>query len=481
MNALAAGPYKIRGEVSDQNYELSSSEITKVFVLQLPEMYCDPEDINDLTACTLNLGQTQYTLSHQDPSVSLPTGLFSLDVTTHELTTTASRAHETETGWALRYEITDPDGVVTSFDFVVRIDGHPYVSNLSDLNLTVGEPMDAVKLSITSKSDVTATLSDASECFNAPPPHDSLTPDFYGLPGLAISVDNTRASDAPLGVSATISGEMERPGECDAEVIVTDADGDEVETSFKVFINAAPSFGGARVPNTVFAIGQSGEITLPEPMLGNGKWSHHSVSWDPLPSWLSFSEINPAALKLSGTPPVGSDADAVTFSVEVTDYKLNDRFGRDSDEITLCFSVGDGALCEVDFGDATVDSQIYALNTAITPLILPEVSRATGTARYSVSGLPAGLVFDSDTRELSGTPTEFGSFNATYTATDSADTSASLTFGIEVDGAPSFAGSRVANTVFAIGEEGEITLPELTLGNGTWAQHTRSWDLALPT
>ena len=120
--------------------------------------------------------------------------------------------------------------------------------------------------------------------------------------------------------------------------------------------------------------------------------------------------------------------------------------------------------------------QVWPVGTEIEEITLPRAPRATGAVRYSVDRLPAGVVFDRDTRTLSGRPTELVDFTATYTATDAAGKSASLTFDIAVNGKPSFLDVRIPNTVFALEEEGEIVLPALTRGNGTWDEHRFSSD-----
>ena len=442
-----------------------------------------------LPAATGAQGNVRYRVTFQDSSVEAPYTLYSFRRDTRKLTVHAKPHGQAKNGWRLLLTVTDENPAseigeifgIASKAFTVTFDGHPAVTlPTEDLNFTVGETV-YERLQTSGNGDL--TLSETTVAgWNAPASNRPADPEFDSVPGLTFGIDNNRASKTPHLAYTTISGTPTQPGEYEVTLKLTDGDRDSTTSStFKIFVNAAPSFGRARVPNTVFAIGEYGEIVLPEPALGNGTWDHHEVSWDPTPSWLTFSEINQAALKLSGTPPAGSDADALTFEVEVTDYKLNDHFGRDTATISACFSVGDGEPCEVSFGDATVDLPIYTVDTPIETRMLPEVSRATGTARYSVSGLPPGLVFHAATRALSGTPREFGSFNATYTARDDAGKSASLTFSIHVNGAPSFAGTRIANTVFSVGEFGEITLPRVIRGDGTWAEHALSWSPALPS
>ena len=96
----------------------------------------------------------------------------------------------------------------------------------------------------------------------------------------------------------------------------------------------------------------------------------------------------------------------------------------------------------------TVAAQTWTQNAEITALTLPAAGggdlehTATNTTiswpyLYEAAGLPAGLSFDADTREIRGTPTATGSFTVTYTAQDadndtSATDTASLTFAVTV-------------------------------------------------
>ena len=88
-----------------------------------------------------------------------------------------------------------------------------------------------------------------------------------------------------------------------------------------------------------------------------------------------------------------------------------------------------------------IADQSYTQYREIDPLILPEATGGDGSLTYALtSAPPAGLVFDADTRTLSGTPTAVApSATYTYEAAD-ADTPepdrVSLTFSIVVVAAP---------------------------------------------
>ena len=96
---------------------------------------------------------------------------------------------------------------------------------------------------------------------------------------------------------------------------------------------------------------------------------------------------------------------------------------------------------EMAFGFAEeVEDQAYTAGTTISALVLPEAIGGEGEITYRVSELPAGLSFDATTRTISGTPEAAtdGAVEVTYTAQDSAEAAATLTFSITVNPALSF-------------------------------------------
>ena len=91
------------------------------------------------------------------------------------------------------------------------------------------------------------------------------------------------------------------------------------------------------------------------------------------------------------------------------------------------------------FGERTVTPQIYTSHRSVRSLALPAAMGGSGPINYSISpALPPGLVFDSATRVLSGTPTgEQAATEYTYTATDGEGNTARLDFIIVVTAGPS--------------------------------------------
>ena len=100
----------------------------------------------------------------------------------------------------------------------------------------------------------------------------------------------------------------------------------------------------------------------------------------------------------------------------------------------------------------------YARNSAIDDLILPEASGGATPYTYAVSGLPAGLSFDTATRIISGTPTTLGSSTVTYTVTDANGLEFPFQFQINIVAVALSLGDPSDRTL-TVGNAYEFTLP----------------------
>ena len=78
------------------------------------------------------------------------------------------------------------------------------------------------------------------------------------------------------------------------------------------------------------------------------------------------------------------------------------------------------------------DPEPYTVDEEITPLVLPASTGGKGTLTYTLTPEIPGLEFDAGARELSGTPTETGTYDMTYTARDEKGEAAQLEFTITV-------------------------------------------------
>ncbi len=92
-----------------------------------------------------------------------------------------------------------------------------------------------------------------------------------------------------------------------------------------------------------------------------------------------------------------------------------------------------GPTCSQLVFNGTVQDQYYSLGDAIADLVLPAATGGTSPYTYALTpGLPAFLVFDANTRTVSGTPEALApATQYTYSVTDSAGQATSLTFSIQ--------------------------------------------------
>jgi hypothetical protein len=107
-----------------------------------------------------------------------------------------------------------------------------------------------------------------------------------------------------------------------------------------------------------------------------------------------------------------------------------------------------------------VGQQITANNNVTGMFVDPE----GGALTYVVTGLPAGITFDSATNLVTGTPTTTGTTNVTFTATDAALNSTSHTMAVSVVAAPTLTSTidNVAN--FDVSSNIVLTASEAVTG-----------------
>ena len=104
-------------------------------------------------------------------------------------------------------------------------------------------------------------------------------------------------------------------------------------------------------------------------------------------------------------------------------------------------TIADGMMDPTDppmdplaFAEGAMISDVASTaGTAVSDMELPAASGGEGDITYSVSDLPAGLTFDPATRMVSGTPEAEGTTEVSYTATDGAGATVTLTFSITVN------------------------------------------------
>ncbi len=262
----------------------------------------------------------------------------------------------------------------------------------------------------------------------------ALTPDLPA--GLALDMATRTVSGTPTAAQAATSYSW----------TVTDSDGDSASLGFAMTVEAdtAPSFGSATLADRTFATGQTlTAATLPAATGGNGTVSY-ALTPD-LPAGLAF---DPATRTVSGT--LTAVTAATTYSYSATD--------ADGDMASLTFTVRVVASGDLpSFGSDTLPYLSWYVGIhGNYSLTLPAATGGTGALTYSLTpDLPAGMTFDSATREIAGTPwNNRVDTTYTYTVEDEDGDRASLTFLAKFFG---LASATPANLAVETGN-GQVTL-----------------------
>ena len=191
-------------------------------------------------------------------------------------------------------------------------------------------------------------------------------------------------------------------------------------------------------PNTIadqtFTVGTSVSLTLP---IATGGTAPYTYALSRLPPGLAFTL---GTRLLSGTPTTATPTIRVTYTA--TDATST------SASLTFTITVRD----KLAFNPNVIADQAFTVGEAVN-LTLPVATGGTPPYTYTLAPLPEGLSFDKTRRELSGTPTTVETTSATYTATDAANVSASLTFTIEV----------TEGVILDVNGDGQVTVVDLAI------------------
>ena len=295
-------------------------------------------------------------------------------------------------GAALTHEVTytatdrDLEEVSQTFTLKIVADKSPTEPSVDDLHLKVTRAF-SVELPVGANGD---------------PPYTYTVP---VLPSGLDFDDQTRF----------ISGTPDTPGMTNVTYTVTDEDGDPISTDFKITVYTMPSL--IDVSDILIMQGDLYTVVLPEATGGRSPFDY-SVTALPsgLPTGLQFIE---STRTITGTPTTVETANVT--------YEATDKDG-DKASVTFEIDVSQDPMPEFDSVsdfNATKGSQFYAL--------LPEASGGNTPLVYSVTGLPAGLQFITNTRVITGTPTQMEVATVTYTVADNDNDQDSETFTITVN------------------------------------------------
>ena len=248
---------------------------------------------------------------------------------------------------------------------------------------------------------------------------------------------------------------------------VRDSDGDRVRRTFtlRVLEDTQPDWQQAALPDLTLTI----NISVPadtrispdfSPVGGNGTITR-TISGTPPPGTGIQGEF------LVGTPNIAGQWVIATTATDVD---------GDSDSITIVIIVmrqttlSAPVLSEHNIDNIT-EAVDFTVDTPIGSIQMPEATGGEGTLNYSFTGLPPGLVFNRETRILSGTPTRIGRYvGAVYRVTDENGATDTLTADFEVIAAPTaFIPTLIPRN---------LVIQPIRQDDGTWRIRA-SWDPAI--
>ena len=302
--------------------------------------------------------------------------------------------------------------------------------------------------------------------------------------GLTFALSSSGATEA-----ATLVGTPTAAGVYSMTWTATDANSIGTSAAFQIIVSGStPLFVGTVADQSLSAQLAIAAQTLPAAAGGTGTLTYSltgaiasgstGLLASGLPQGLAFDADTRV---LSGEPTVAA-AGAYDMTYSATDTATPPNVA------TLAFQLTVAANEAPVFSDAAkalvAANYNYLTGTAISALVLPEAEGGEGALSYSLTAtagtaanisnnLPAGLSFNSGSRELTGTPTAADSYSLTYAADDTDSNTASsdtatiaFTAVVEADTAPTLTPSTA---VTASGNKDRvltaIALPQAGAGN----------------
>ncbi|WP_232137343.1 putative Ig domain-containing protein [Staphylococcus kloosii] len=232
-------------------------------------------------------------------------------------------------------------------------------------------------------------------------------------------VKNT-VSGLPEGVTFnpetnTISGIPTQVGTSTVTVTSRDEQGNETTTTFTITVKDTTKPTVDSISNQTKEVNTGIDPIEIHATDNSGQPVKNTVSG--LPEGVTF---DPETNTISGMP---SKVGSYPVTVTSTDEQGNET------TTTFTITVKDTTAPTVNH----IDNQTKEVNTSIDPIEIHATDNSGQPVKNTVSGLPEGVTFDSETNTINGTPTKVGNYPVTVTSTDEEGNETTTTFTITVE------------------------------------------------
>ncbi|WP_240700727.1 putative Ig domain-containing protein [Staphylococcus caprae] len=402
----------------------------------LPEGVSFDSETNTISGTPTKVGSYPITVTTTDASGNETTTSFTIEVvdtTKPTVTSIKDQTNEVNTPVdSITIEATDnsgqavtnkvsglPEGV--SFDSTTntisgtptKVGSYPITVTTTDAEGNATTTSFTIKVVDTTKPTVTAIKDQTKEVNTA---IDSITIDATDNSGQAVT---NKVSGLPAGVefdseTNTISGTPTKVGSYPIVVTTTDESGNETTTKFTIQVVDTTKPTVTSIGNQTKEVNTAIDSITIDASDNSGQDVTNKVSG--LPDGVSFdSETN----TISGTPTKVGSYPITVITTDASGNKI---------ETTFTIEVVDKTAPMV----TSIKDQTKEVNTSIDPIKIEATDNSGQAVTNTVSGLPEGVSFDSETNTISGTPTKVGSYPITVTTTDASGNETTTSFTIEV-------------------------------------------------
>ena len=252
----------------------------------------------------------------------------------------------------------------------------------------------------------------------------------YRLTPAASIPDGLTFDPATRILAGTPTGEI---AATDLTYTVTDANFVTATLTFSLAVATELTFSVATIPDQTYSVTQNVVLSLPTAAGGVAPLTYTLTRLNGSPVLPDVLLFFPSGRTIAGTPSeIFGGTDGASLRYTVTDANgasaMRDFVMR--------------VIAAPSFSGVSIPDQFYTAGVAIPPLTLPDAD-SEGTLVYDLlpgAGAANGLSVDLENRTLVGTPdSATDAVTYTYTAFDDNSVSATLTFTVTVNPAPSFA------------------------------------------